>query len=88
MKPRRDSLESSIHFYTGRSSSTFMEMSKPKKHGDGGILEKGAGGESKKKWKRSKQSVEHVLFTTGLIFVVGGICYRIWWQIWQGAQHI
>lgn len=45
-------------------------------------------GESNKKWKRSKQSVEHVLFSTGLIFVVGGICYCIWWQIWQGAQHI
>lgn len=44
--------------------------------------------ESNKKWKRSKQSVEHVLFSTGLIFVVRGICYFIWGQILQGVQHI
>lgn len=87
MKPRRDSLESSIHFSGGRSSSTFMEMSKPKKNGDG-HFRKRRRGESQKKWERSKQSVEHVMFSTGLIFVVGGICYCLWWQILQGVQHI
>ena len=58
-----------------------------KKNGDGGILEKGAGGKAKKMEEKQTISDEHVLFSTGLIFVVGGICYCIWWQIWQGVQH-
>ena len=36
-----------------------------------------------------KQKISWTCFvSTGLIFVVGGICYRIWSQIWQGVQHI